>query len=132
LWLPLEAVTTFNRQQVELTGEHHALLFPERLEGALMRHHNSFYYEGNSNTVSLGVNLMISVAAAHAFEQGNKRTGFVSGVVFLHINGYELDERADHEELAALFTKTITGKADAVTFERMLKDWIFPIGSAHR
>lgn len=68
---------------------------------------------------------MVAVAPAHAFEQGNKRIGFVSGLVFMNSNGYELDEVADDAALAVAFFETITGDAHASSFEGMLRDRTF-------
>jgi len=59
--VPLEAVVLFNKQQTSETGENHALLFPEKLEGALMRPQNAWLYEKQYDIVSLTVNLMLAI-----------------------------------------------------------------------
>lgn len=126
--MPVEAIIEFNRQQVALTEENHALLFPEKLDGAIMRPKNSFHYDGNSDTVSLSVNLMISVASAHAFEQGNKRTGFVSGYAFLLSNGYDIRaDLLDSVYLGQAFTDLIKRVRSASEFEAILKPNVFAV-----
>ncbi|KAA3514269.1 type II toxin-antitoxin system death-on-curing family toxin [Agrobacterium rosae] len=127
-WLPAEAIIKFNRQQVALTDENHALLFPEKLDGAIVRPQNSFYYDGNSDAVSLSVNLMLSVASAHAFEQGNKRTGFVSGYAFLLSNGYDIHaDLLDSAYLGQAFTDLIKRVRSASEFEAILKANVFAV-----
>lgn len=127
-WLPIDAVIEFNKQQVELTNENHALLFRDKLEGALVRPQNSFHYEDNHDTISLSVNLMIAIADAHAFEQGNKRTGFASGYVFMITNGYDVDAGLlDAPELGQAFTEVIKHTRTASEFEMILKGYVFPV-----
>ncbi len=72
-----------------MTGERHFVRDRGLLESALARPQNAFAY-GEDDIVVLAVRLMAGVAQAHAFEQGNKRTAFVSLRLFLHPNGYDL------------------------------------------
>lgn len=90
VWIGVEDAVLFNRIAVEKTGETHFLRDQGLLEGALARVQNLFFYEGG-DAADLCVRLMLGVAAAHPFEQGNKRTGFLCGVVFLNLNGLHLD-----------------------------------------
>jgi death-on-curing protein len=88
-WLSVEAVIEINRQLVTITGEHHFLRDVGLLEGALARPQNAFGY-GERDFVVLAVRLMAGIVQSHAFEQGNKRTGFVAMVQFLMENGYDV------------------------------------------
>ena len=72
-----------------ITGEHHVLRDRGLLEGALARPQNAFAY-GEEDIVVLAVRMMAGVVQSHAFEQGNKRTGFVAMIQFLMENGYEV------------------------------------------
>lgn len=47
---------------------------------------NKWQYEG-TNTFGCAAAYAFSIAKAHAFEDGNKRTAFVTGVTFLRLNG---------------------------------------------
>ena len=122
-WLPAEAVIAINQIHVGETGEVHFLLFPERLDAAVLRPQNEFYYTGVDDVLSLAVNLMFSVAAAHAFEQGNKRTGFTSGIAFLEGNGYSYDG-PDTFAQAELFTAVVTGHAETEDFAVFMEPYI--------
>ncbi|BCH68035.1 MULTISPECIES: type II toxin-antitoxin system death-on-curing family toxin [Rhizobium/Agrobacterium group] len=127
LWLPYEVVVSYNLNAVTETGENHALLFHGKLEGALLRPYNSWRYESNNDVVSLGVLYMEAIAQAHAFEQGNKRTGFDAGFVFMYTNGWELTEDADQELVAVAFLEIIERTRTTASFEDYLKNYIQPL-----
>lgn len=91
-----------------------------------MRPQNDFYYNGNDDALSLGVNLMFAIAGAHAFEQGNKRTGFTSGIAFLMDNGYSY-QGADTYEQADLFLAVVTGEAQMEDFALFMEPYVLPI-----
>jgi death on curing protein len=103
-WLSIEAVVEINRAGVAITGEPHLLRDLGLLESALARPRNFFGF-GEEDIVVLAVSLMVGIARAHAFTQGNKRTCFVAMVQFLKINGYDLaieDSRPWADEIIAL------------------------------
>jgi len=86
-----------------------------------MRPQNLFHYTFNYDTVSLATSYMLAIAQAHPFEQGNKRTGFMSGFAFMFSNGYELLPEADTELLAVVFLEAMDGTCEARFLEEMLK-----------
>lgn len=124
-WLPLNAVVEINQVHVSETGECHALLFPEKLESALDRTVNAYLYGDNEDVLSLGVKLMFAVAEAHAFEQGNKRTGFTAGLLFMQYNGYSYDT-PDTNEQAELFRAVVVGEVQYEIFEDYVAAYIRP------
>ena len=100
----IEAVVEINRVVVAITGEPHLLRDQGLLESALARPRNFFGF-GEEDIVVLAVSLMVGIAQAHAFTQGNKRTCFVAMVQFLKINGYDLaidDSRPWADDIIAL------------------------------
>ena len=58
---------------------------------AVAKPNNHYLYRNIEDVVSLATTLLFGIARNHPFEQGNKRTGFLSAVVFLEINGYSID-----------------------------------------
>ena len=50
------------------------------------------------------------LARNHAFHDGNKRVGAQAGIVFLRLNGYELE--ADPDELTNLTLAVVAGERD--------------------
>lgn len=87
-WLPAEAAIEFNRIAVRITGEPHHLLNLSSLESAVARPRNFFVYEGSADVAFLAATLLYGICSGHPFEQGNKRTAFMSCVAFIEINGY--------------------------------------------
>lgn len=75
------------------------IIKPNELESAASRPRNLWLYDAVDDVAVLSVRLMIAVASAHAFEQGNKRTGFAAAEIFLDANGWVLDI-ADWTEIA--------------------------------
>ncbi|TIV38920.1 MAG: type II toxin-antitoxin system death-on-curing family toxin [Mesorhizobium sp.] len=114
-WLGYQAILDINRAHVEEAGENHALLFPEKLESAIIRPQNRFYYEGVYDIVTLSVSLMFGVAEAHAFEQA-----------FLYENGFDYTA-VDDTQIAIDFKKVITGGVTAGDFEEMFAEFVVPL-----
>jgi death-on-curing protein len=95
VWVPAEEIIATNRDVVAATGEHHVLWDAGKLESALQRPVNRWLYDGEDDAVVLAVSLMLAIARSHAFEQGNKRTGFLAALFFLTANGFQVDIRGD-------------------------------------
>jgi death on curing protein len=95
------------------------------LESALARPQNAFAY-GEGDIIVLGVRLMVGIAQAHAFEQGNKRTAFVSLRLFLRPNGFDLDIE-DTEAWAELLISLIEHRSTEEDFVRALRPYIVPL-----
>lgn len=127
IWLPTEVVVSINISNIIQTGEGHALLFPEKLDGALERPKNLWLYEPeDADALRLAVSYMESIARAHAFEQGNKRTGFDAGFIFLSTNGWDIVPEADHELMAVAFLEMIERTRTTCEFEDYLSDYVVP------
>lgn len=123
LWLEVAQVTAINQVQVESTGENYALLFSDKLESALYRPYQQFAYGGVDDVLLLTVYTMEAIAKAHAFEQGNKRTAFAAGSLFLENNGYLL-KRPDGEEFAQAFVALVTNEITPEDFALYLEDHV--------
>lgn len=79
-----------NQVIVQSTGENHLVRDRGALEGALNRPLNYFQYHGVHEVAALAAQLILAVGKAHAFEQGNKRTAWAAGRLFIQNNGYRL------------------------------------------
>ena len=60
------------------------------LDSALGKPLNVFAY-GNPTPFDLAASYAFGIVKNHPFLDGNKRTGFVTAVVFLQLNGYRLE-----------------------------------------
>ncbi|MDP9811703.1 death-on-curing protein [Rhizobium tibeticum] len=70
---------------------------------------------------------MEAIARAHPFEQGNKRTGFDGGFIFLRTNGYDIVPEADTELMAVAFLEVIDRIRTTADFEAYLADYVVPL-----
>lgn len=62
------------------------------LEGAMMRPQMAAHYE-EADLARQTALLIMGIAQAHPFGDGNKRIGFATGIVFLQLNGYLVKSR---------------------------------------
>jgi len=89
---------------------------PHLLESALARPKNLFAY-GKTDLCELAAAYTFGIAKNHPFFDGNKRTGFLAGAVFLELNGKRL--LASEPDA----TRIILGVASDIVNEQQLADW---------
>lgn len=121
-WLPLEEVVEINREAVAVTGEPFQILNKGLLESACYRPVNAWSY-GEGDIVALACSLLFGIARNHAFQQGNKRTGFTAAVMFLNINGLDL-VAPDSEDLAELVLSVVTGQRSEIQFVEIIRPFV--------
>jgi len=61
------------------------------LEAALARPQQTYHYEPDSDLAMLAAACAFGLATAHPFNDGNKRAAFLAAMVFLGVNGKDLD-----------------------------------------
>ncbi len=93
-WLGLDIVLDFHAEQLALFDGADGIRDLGLLESALARPVNKFAY-GETDLASLAAAYGFGIARNHPFIDGNKRTAFASIVVFLGLNGIELDAPVD-------------------------------------
>jgi death-on-curing protein len=118
VWLPVEQAIFVNQDEVAETGEPHVIMDMGKLESAFGRPQNHFHYDGDCDVLRLAVILMLGIAQAHAFEQGNKRTAWTCGMMFLRLNGYELTW--DDVSVAEEFVKLVNHEISIDRFEEQI------------
>ncbi|WP_234888852.1 hypothetical protein [Sinorhizobium meliloti] len=82
--------------------------------------------ENNDPDATAGVNLMMAIGQAHAFEQGNKRTAFTFGLAFLYDNGFGFSH-PDSTEFAQAFEAMVINQLPPQAFEHEIVPWIEPL-----
>lgn len=90
-WLDISFAAGVNRTVVAQTGEPHGILNGGALASALARPRQHHDYQGVTDIPMLAGLYMVAITQAHAFQQGNKRTGFVCGLAFATLNGGNID-----------------------------------------
>lgn len=78
------------------------------LDSALSRPKQKFTYEHKSSLFELAAAYSFGIAKNHPFVDGNKRTAFTIGTLFLELNGYRL--LAPEPAAAIVFNNLAAGK----------------------
>jgi death-on-curing protein len=121
-----DEVVAINAYEVGATGEPFLVLDHGKLDGALARPRNLFLYEDQDDVLTLAVALLMAVAKAHAFAQGNKRTAFFAMGVFLRANGYDLAV-PDTRAAADVIVRAVAGEIEPAELETALEGYVIPI-----
>jgi death-on-curing protein len=89
------------------------------LESALARPRQQFAY-ASPDIVEMATAYTAGIVQNHPFVDGNKRTGFVAGVLFLEMNGFEFT--ASEAEAAQAVLELAAGSIDETGFALFLGD----------
>ena len=89
------------------------------LKSALARPQQHFAYAGSSDIVDLAAAYTWGIVRNHPFVDGNKRTGFVVGVLFLELNGYHFN--ASEEDAAQMVLELASGNLDEAGYIAFLR-----------
>lgn len=88
------------------------------LKSALARAQQHYAYAESVDVVDMAAVYMAGIVRNHPFIDGNKRTGFVIGVLFLELNGYRFT--ASEEDA----TQAVLALASGALTEAELAGWI--------
>jgi death-on-curing protein len=89
------------------------------LQSALARSQQLHAYGERPNIVDLATAYTAGIIRNHPFIDGNKRTGFVIGVLFLELNGYRLT--ASEEDATQAVLGLAAGTLDETAFAAWLR-----------
>jgi len=89
------------------------------LESALARPRQYYTYKKRTSLPDLAAIYAAGIVRNHPFVDGNKRTGFVIGVLFLELNGFEFLAR--EEDAAQAVMELAAGSIGEAEFARWLK-----------
>ncbi len=102
-------------------GINGALLDEGKLESAIMRPQTRAYY-GEGDLFSLMAALIVGIALAHAYSDGNKRLSLLCGDTFQRLNGYRIV--ATPEEIADQILAVVNRSDDLDSAEERLAAWL--------
>jgi len=86
VWIDLPEVLAIHARQLDEHGGASGLRDLDLLESAIARPRQRHAY-GDPDVFDLAAAYTAAIIANHPFVDGNKRTGFVAGVLFLELNG---------------------------------------------
>ena len=120
VFLSLAEVLEIHRDQIERYGGHTGIRDLGLLQSALAMPAAGFggtYLHGD--LIEMSAAYFFHIVQNHPFIDGNKRTGTVAAIVFLSLNGIELE--ADETQLEKLVFDVAKGKAGKNTIADFLR-----------
>jgi death on curing protein len=90
-WLDRDLVDELHDQSLQVHGGLPGIRDVNALEAAIASPRNLLAYCAEDNPFRLAAHLLVSLAKAHPYSDGNKRIAIISAVAFLGSNGIELD-----------------------------------------
>ena len=111
VFLGLDEVIEIHRDQIKRYGGPTGIRDMELLKSAIAMPPASFGGEYlHKNLYEMAAAYLFHIARNHPFIDGNKRTGAVTAVVFLLLNGIELN--ADEDSFEEMVRSVAEGKTD--------------------
>ena len=118
VWIDERYVLALHDRLLALEGGAAGLRDRGLLSSALARPRNLLAYGKKPDVVLMAAAYTAGIVRDHPFIDGNKRTGFVVGVLFLELNGYRFT--ASEEDAAQAVLSLAAGKVG----EPALAAWI--------
>lgn len=98
------------------------------LESALARPRHRWAYGRKVDAASLAAGYGYALARNHPYRDGNKRIAFVAMVVFLGLNGYELE--TPEADVVTVMLKLAGGKLSETGLAAWIRKHVVPFSSA--
>ncbi len=96
------------------------------LQSALARPRQRYAYAENADLIDLAAAYTAGIVRNHPFVVGNKRTGFVVGILFLELNGYGFT--ASEEDATQAILALAAGTLDEPGYAAFLRANTSPAG----
>ena len=106
-WVPHLVVEATHLDQLREHGGLLGLRDENGLGTALARPRQQWNYDSDADLAGLAAAYAFGIATAHPFNDGNKRSAFLTMAVFLGLNGKELD--ATEPEIVQVMTALAAG-----------------------
>ena len=103
VWIDARDALALHDRLLALEGGAAGLRDKGLLESALARPKQLRAYDDRADVIQMATAYTAGIVRDHPFVDGNKRTGFVVGVLFLELNGYRFvasEEDAAHTVLS--------------------------------
>ena len=130
LWIDERDALALHGRLLALDGGAAGVRDEGLLKSALARPQQLHAYGENPDTVDLATAYTAGIIRNHPFLDGNKRTGFLVGVLFLEMNGYRLI--ASEEDATQAVMGLASGMFDENAFAAWLRGNVRRAGSRKR
>jgi death on curing protein len=119
LWIDERDALTLHDRLLALNGGASGLRDEDFLKSALARPRQHFAHDSAADIVQLTSIYTTAIVCNHPFIDGNKRTGFIVGALFLELNGYRF--AASEEEAANAVLAVASGGIDEHGYAAFLR-----------
>jgi death on curing protein len=119
VWIDQRDALALHDRLVVLHGGAAGLRDNTLLESALARPQQHFAYAESPDIFEMAAAYTAGILRNHPFVDGNKRTGFVVGVLFLELNGYRF--AASEEEAARAVLELASGHLNEEGYTAFLR-----------
>ena len=119
VWIDERDTLALHNRLLALHGGAPGLRDEGLLKSALARPPQHLAYAESADIVDLGAAYTAGIVRNHPFVDGNKRTGFVVGVLFLELNGYRFT--ASEEDAARAVVNLAAGNLDETGYGAFLR-----------
>lgn len=119
LWIDEPDALALHDRLLALHGGASGLRDHTLLQSALARPRQHFFSAESTDIVDLAVAYTAGIVQSHPFVDGNKRTGFVVGILFIELNGFRFI--AAEEDVAQAVLQLASGNIDEATCTTFLR-----------
>jgi death on curing protein len=120
LWIETRDVLAIHDRNLALHGGAVGVRDQGLLEAALARPRQHYAYADSPNVIQMAALYTAGIVRNHPFVDGNKRTGFVTGILFLELNGF--DFKASEADATQAVIGLAAGTLDEVGYSTWLRE----------
>lgn len=119
IWIDEHEVVVFHDRLLALHGGAAGIRDEGLLKSALARARQHATYTQPLDIVFLAAIYTTAIVKNHPFIDGNKRTGFLIGILFLELNGYRFT--ASQEDAANVVLALASSSMDEISYAAFLR-----------
>ena len=119
VWIDERDAIALHSRLLALHGGAEGLRDRGLLQSALARPQQQYAYAETSDMIDMATAYTAGIVRNHPFVDGNKRTGFIVGILFLELNGYRF--AASEEDAAQAVLKLADGTLDEADYNAFLR-----------
>jgi death-on-curing protein len=119
IWIEVDDALAVHDRLLAMHGGAVGLRDDRLLKSALARPQQHLAYADSPDIIDLSAVYTTGIVRNHPFVDGNKRSGFVMGILFLELNGYRF--AASEEEAARAVLELAAGNLDEAGYGAFLR-----------
>jgi death on curing protein len=124
VWIVERDAVALHDRLLALHGGAAGLRDDALLKSGLARAQQHFAYGESPDIIAMATAYTAGIVRNHPFVDGNKRTGFVVGILFLELNGYRFT--ASEEDAAQAVLALAAGSLDESGYRAFLRANVAP------